>query len=195
MNVFIVYCHPSRTSFTYLVRKEFVRGLEEAGHKVTVSDLYEMNFQTDITEDEYLRETYYKYNTPVSKDVEIEQQKIQNADAVVFIYPVFWTEAPAKLVGWFDRVWTTGFAYTPEPTMKTLDKVLFIAAAGKSSEMLMETEEGKAMKIVMLNDRIRDRAKQKELVFLDNVTHYNEEVRDKKVKEHLNQVYRMGLNF
>lgn len=37
-----------------------------------------------------------------SKGALIEQEKIQNSDAIVFIYPIFWTEAPAKLVGWFD---------------------------------------------------------------------------------------------
>ena len=31
------------------------------------------------------------------------------ADALVLVYPVFWTEAPAKLVGWFDRVWSYDF--------------------------------------------------------------------------------------
>ena len=36
-----------------------------------------------------------------------------------FIYPVFWTEAPAKLVGWFDRVWSYGLAYG-EKTMNML---------------------------------------------------------------------------
>lgn len=81
-------------------------------------------------EEEYLRETYYRADGIKSKDVLIEQEKIQNSDAIVFIYPVFWTEAPAKLVGWFDRIWTTGFAYNPNPTMKVLEKALFIVCAG-----------------------------------------------------------------
>lgn len=76
-----------------------------------------------------------------SKDVLLEQEKIQNSDAIVFIYPVFWTEAPAKLVGWFDRVWTTGFAYNPNPAMKVLEKALFIVCAGKSIQALIETGE------------------------------------------------------
>ncbi len=31
----------------------------------------------------------------------LEQEKINNADCLIFIYPVFWSEALAKLVGWF----------------------------------------------------------------------------------------------
>ncbi len=32
MKVFIVYCHPSKNSFTYEVKEAFIKGLESAGH-------------------------------------------------------------------------------------------------------------------------------------------------------------------
>lgn len=195
MNVFVVYCHPSKKSFTYEVYDNFLSGLKEAGHEIITSDLYEMNFRTDISEEEYLKETFYKADVPVAEDVRVEQEKIQTSDAIVFIYPVFWTEAPAKLVGWFDRVWTTGFAYNPEPQMKILEKVLVIACAGKSMQTLNETGESIAMETVMLGDRIRNRAKKKEMVILDNVTHWDEELRENIVPKHLSEAYRMGVDF
>lgn len=195
MNVFVVYCHPSKKSFTYEVYDNFLSGLKEAGHEIITSDLYEMNFRTDISEEEYLKETFYKADVPVAEDVRVEQKKIQTSDAIVFIYPVFWTEAPAKLVGWFDRVWTTGFAYNPEPQMKILEKVLVIACAGKSMQTLNETGESIAMETVMLGDRIRNRAKKKEMVILDNVTHWDEELRENTVPKHLSEAYSMGVNF
>mgnify|MGYP001046626175 CR=1 FL=1 len=37
MQVFIVYAHPSEDSFTKNVLDEFVRGLDEKGHKYTIS--------------------------------------------------------------------------------------------------------------------------------------------------------------
>ena len=84
-----------------------------------------MGFKTDMTEEEYLRDAYYKTSPAVAEDVLAEQEKINSSDAIVFIYPVFWSEAPAKLVGWFDRVWYYGFAYG-EKTMKVLDKALIL---------------------------------------------------------------------
>lgn len=101
MKIFVVFCHPSHNSFTYNVYENFVNGLKSSGHEVIVSDLYKMNFNAEISEEEYLKETFYKADIPVAEDVRIEQEKIQTSDAIVFIYPVFWTEAPAKLVGWF----------------------------------------------------------------------------------------------
>lgn len=195
MKVFVVFCHPSESSFTYEVYDNFVKGLKEAGHEVVISDLYKMNFTTDISEEEYLRETFYRADLPVSEDVRIEQEKVQSSDAVVFIYPVFWTEAPAKLVGWFDRVWTTGFAYSPNPSMNVLDKALVIACAGKSMESLVETGEKEAMEKVMLGDRIRNRARQKEMVIFDNITRYNDELREEMMPKHLSEAYRLGREF
>jgi len=111
MQVHIVYCHPSEDSLTAEVRDAFIRGLVDSGKSYTLSDLYKQGFQTDMTEQEYLRDAYYNNEPSLSEDVLVEQGRINDADALVFIYPVFWTEAPAKLVGWFDRVWSFGFAY------------------------------------------------------------------------------------
>ena len=195
MKVFIVYCHPSPESFTHEVLLRFCEGLADAGHEAVISDLYAMDFRTDMTEAEYLRETYYRSELPLPEDVVAEQHKLQDSDAIVFIYPVFWTEAPAKLVGWFDRVWTTGFAYSPDPAIKTLDKALCIACAGKTLESLDETGERHAMETVMLGDRIRDRAKEKRMVILDRITHWDEDMRDAAAREHYLTAYRLGREF
>ncbi|GLB29914.1 flavodoxin family protein [Lacrimispora amygdalina] len=195
MRVFVVYCHPSKKSFTHDIKQEFLKGLNDSNHEFIVSDLYEMNFNEVISENEYEREAYYKTEIPVADDVIEEQRKIQESDAIVFIYPVFWTEAPAKLVGWFDRIWTSGFAYNPNPKMKILKKALFIVSAGKTMESLEETGESSAMRIVMLGDRIRDRAIEKEMIIFDGTTHWDEEQRKERMAEHLNTAYKLGLNF
>ena len=69
MRVFIVYCHPSRSSFTYQVKETFVEGLKVSGNDILISDLYDMDFQTDMSEAEYLRETYYRKEDAVPSDV------------------------------------------------------------------------------------------------------------------------------
>ena len=194
MRLHIIYCHPSKTSFTYEVLQSFIRGLDDAGHTFTLSDLYEMDFRTDLTEDEYLRETHYRADLPVPDDIRSEQEKIEAADALAFIYPVFWTDAPAKLVGWFDRVWTCGYAYA-DCTMKTLEKALFIACTGKTLASLEETGNKLAMETVMLGDRINQRAKEKQMVFLDGISHYDEELLQRMKPKHLETAYRSGLEF
>ncbi|MDK2966045.1 NAD(P)H-dependent oxidoreductase [Lacrimispora sp.] len=195
MRVFVVYCHPSKKSFTYEMMQEFLKGLNNANHEFIVSDLYEMNFNAEMSENEYEREAYYRTDIPVAEDVMEEQRKIQESDAIVFIYPVFWTEAPAKLVGWFDRIWTSGFAYNPNPQIKILKKALFMISAGKTMESLEETGESNAMRIVMLGDRIRNRALKKEMIIFDGTTHWDEAQRKERIDGHLKNAYKLGLNF
>jgi len=43
MKIFVVYCHPSRDSFTYIAKEEFLKGLKE--HLKTVYDIG-FNFQS-----------------------------------------------------------------------------------------------------------------------------------------------------
>ena len=50
MKVFIVYAHPSEDSLTHHIRNSFIAGLESAGHSWIMSDLYKMNFRTDMDE-------------------------------------------------------------------------------------------------------------------------------------------------
>ena len=191
MNVFIVYAHPSEDSFTRHVKDNFIKGLETAGHTYVLSDLYKMNFVTDMSEDEYLREANYRGDLPLSDDVLAEQSKINSSDAIVFIYPVFWTEAPAKLVGWFNRVWTYGFAYG-DRSMKVLEKGLVICVAGRSLQHLKEYGHYDSMKTVMLGDRMFDRVKEKDFIVLDSTTKFHMKNRLANWDRHLATAFEAG---
>ena len=193
MRVFIVYCHPSEDSFTKNMCDAFIRGITDSGNEYIISDLYKMGFQTDMTEEEYLRDANYRNTPDVADDVIDEQNKINSSDAIVFIYPVFWTEAPAKLVGWFDRVWTYGFAYG-EKTMKELDKAVILCSAGNPIERLEESGLLDSMKKVMLGDRLFGRAKQTGFVVFDNTSRENE-LREKNWDMNIQKAYEMGKGF
>ena len=170
MKAFIVYCHPSEDSFTRNVRDSFIKGIVESGNEYEISDLYKMNFKTDMSEQEYLRDSNYRTEPEVAADVLAEQKKINSSDAIVFIYPVFWTEAPAKLVGWFDRVWSHGFAYGKKRSMKVLDKALFLVTAGNTMERLKSFGLLDSMKKVMIGDRFFDRAKASDFVIFPGMS-------------------------
>ena len=192
MKVFIVYCHPSEDSFTRHMRDAFIKGVTDAGHEYILSDLYKMGFKTDMSEEEYLRDAYYRNTPDPAADVLAEQAKVNASDAIVFIYPVFWTEAPAKLVGWFDRVWTYGFAYG-EKTMKTLEKGLVLCSAGDPLERLESFGLLDSMKKVMLGDRLFNRVKEADFIVFDN-TSREFGLREENWDQNLEKVYEIGKN-
>lgn len=195
MKIFVVYCHPCEDSFTAEVRKAFLKGLTEAGHSFEVSDLYAMKFDPVFSESEYEREAFYRADLSVPSDILEEQQRINNADVIVFIYPVFWTECPALLTGWFQRVWTYGFAYGSDPSMKQLEKALFLVTMGGSMKDSVRIEQIEAMKTVMIGDRIHDRAKSAEMVVFDEMTrgYGNDKNRAERAKCFIEQAYKIGL--
>ena len=194
MKVLVVYCHPSENSFTDKVKKSFVKGLEDAGHTYIISDLYAEKFNPIMSEEEYLREGFYHLDAPVSPDVIREQERINWSDIIVFIYPDFWTASPAMLEGWFQRVWTYGFAYGDYPEMKKLEKAIFFITMGGSLEDEIRIKQLEAMKTVMLGDRIKDRAKSCEVYVFDRMTrgYGNDENRSERIGKFTKDAYEIA---
>src|SRR5574344_540879 len=190
MRAFIIYCHPSEDSFTRNVRDRFIKGIVDSGNTYILSDLYKMNFKTDMSEKEYLRDSHYEDTTDIADDVIEEQNKINESDALVFIYPVFWTEAPAKLVGWFDRVWTYGFAYG-QKRLKMLEKGIILCTAGNTKDKLDKFGLLASMKKVMLGDRLFNRVKRTDFVVLDRMTRASN-AREANWKKYLEVAYEKG---
>jgi NAD(P)H dehydrogenase (quinone) len=194
MKVLIIYCHPSKNSFTYEVKEAFIKGLESAGHSYEISDLYADGFNPVLSEKEYIREGFYNLDSLVAEDVLFEQKKINEADAIVFIYPDFWTSSPAMLEGWFQRVWTYGFAYGDTPSMKCLEKALFLITMGGSLKDKVRRDQLDAMKTVMVGDRIRNRAKTCEVYAFDEMTrgYGNKAYRDENAGKYLREVFEIA---
>ena len=159
MHVYVVFAHPSRESFTRQVLDAFSRGLTDAGHTVEIGDLYAMGFEADMDLAQYKRETGGDPAEPVPEDVRAEQEKLQRADGLAFVYPVWWSDCPAKLKGWFDRVWTYGYAYVYDEgehltSRISIRKALVVCPAGHTVEHLEEIGKAESMRRIMVQDRL-----------------------------------------
>ena len=159
MHIYIIYAHPAEKSFNREVLNEFSRGLKDAGHTFEIGDLHAMKFQPLLDADQYRREVDLDPEVPVPADVKTEQDKIDRADALVFIYPVWWSDVPAIMKGWFDRVFSYGYAYFNDSDEERLTKihlkeVLVICSAGHTVEHLEETGIAQAMRKIMIDDRL-----------------------------------------
>jgi NAD(P)H dehydrogenase (quinone) len=160
MHVYILYAHPAERSFCRSILEEFTCGLREAGHTYEVGDLYSAGFPSELDAPQYAREVGRDPEAPVPADVRAEQEKMDRAQGLAFIYPVWWSECPAKLKGWFDRVWTYGYAYYygPDEERRTridIDKALVLCSAGHTAQHLEELGIAEAMRRIMLDDRLR----------------------------------------
>lgn len=107
MNHLIVYAHPSSDSFSnkiLTISKEFS---VEKEYKTEVRDLYSIGFNPVLKNSDL--KGMHGGETP--EEIKREQNYIQWADLITFIYPVWWTGMPAILKGYIDRVFSYGIAY------------------------------------------------------------------------------------
>ena len=104
-----VFAHPWPHSFTGSILHSAVRGLQAAGHSVEIADLYAEGFDPVLRHADYAQFEH----KPMPEDVRREQARVDRSDALMFVFPVWWWSFPAMLKGWFDRVFTRGFAYLP----------------------------------------------------------------------------------
>ncbi|WP_433707902.1 NAD(P)H-dependent oxidoreductase [Paenibacillus illinoisensis] len=107
MKHLIVYAHPHADSFNRAILNTAVEALEAQGHEVVVRDLYALEFQPVLS----AADTASMRAGQNPQDIVTEQKFITDADAITFIYPIWWTGLPAILKGYVDRVFAYGFAY------------------------------------------------------------------------------------
>jgi len=171
MKIQIIYCHPSKKSYTFEILEQLKSNLEKEELEYEISDLYSMNFKTDMTEEEYEREGFANIDLPIPNDVKEEHKKLKKADCLIFVYPVWWSDCPSKLKGWFDRVYSVGYAYGNNNSnqmdkMEILKYGLVICTAGHPNDFLQEIGIAESMRNVMIDDRLGSRFKNKEMIIL-----------------------------
>jgi NAD(P)H dehydrogenase (quinone) len=137
------------------------------------------------------------------KDVLEQQEKVANADALVYIFPLIWNNFPAILLGWMQRVLAYGFAYelTPEgwngdpagrlPLLKH-KKALMINTTFFTEKELKKRGFHDAMEKIMVEWSLKyPGIKDVKHIYFYAPLAVGEKVR----KEYLHNAYRLGKEF
>jgi NAD(P)H dehydrogenase (quinone) len=110
MEVLVVCAHPDSGSYTHAITAAAVRGFERAGHETTKLDLYALGFAPAMSADE---RAAYHGPEPLIDPLTIEHAAlVQRARVLTFVYPTWWSNPPAILKGWLERVFVPGVAFT-----------------------------------------------------------------------------------
>lgn len=109
MLVVLVVTHPSTDSYCHALGARAAAGLRAAGHEVTVVDLYADGFAVAMSAPERLA---YHGDEPILDPLVAEHAAlVQQAQALVFVYPTWWSGLPAMLKGWLERVMVPGVGF------------------------------------------------------------------------------------
>ncbi len=109
MLALIVVAHPSTDSYCHALAARAEAGLIAAGHEVVVLDLYAKGVRVAMSKEE--REAYHSESPIIDPVIAEHAALVQRAEAMVFVYPTWWSGLPAILKGWLERVMVPGVGF------------------------------------------------------------------------------------
>ena len=135
MHILAVMAHPAGPSLTRSVASAVLDAGTAHGHTVELVDLVAEGFDPVFGPADHAA---FTAAGPTPPDVRREQQRIDRADHLILVHPVYWWSMPAVLKGWIDRVFVSGWAFEEEAggdIVKKLGRlnVHLIALAGASA--------------------------------------------------------------
>lgn len=122
MHALIVLSHPNPQSFSHRIAEQVAQGvaMNDSGHTAEIVDLAAEGFDPRFTRNDV--DVSNKEALPAD-DVIAEQKRVDRADALVLVYPVYWWSMPGLLKGWIDRVLTNGWAYDYGADLRVVKKL------------------------------------------------------------------------
>lgn len=108
MRILVLYAHPNPDSFVAALHRTAVAALARAGHEVDDCDLYAEGFDPVLSREERLAYLDVPDNR---KPVETYVQRLERAQGLVLVHPVWNFGYPAILKGFLDRVFLPGVSF------------------------------------------------------------------------------------
>ena len=148
MRTLVVYVHPVEGSYTSSVRDAIIQHLPSQHHEVRLRDLYAENFDPFLSATERaLHHTPPTTRPELARDVE----DLRWCEAIVFVYPTWWSGLPAMLKGWIDRTWMNEVAWslpvganTIRPRLTNIRRLVAVTTHGSSKVVnALQGEPGK----------------------------------------------------
>lgn len=111
MHALVLFTHPESTSLTAALAEQVSERLNQQGWTSEIADIASEGFDPRQTTEDL--NVVRGIGTP-PEDVLREQERVERADAVVLVHPVYWWGMPGLMKGWFDRVLSFGWAFGGE---------------------------------------------------------------------------------
>ena len=122
MHTLIVVSHPLENSLTHSVANAIAEEIAGAGPQNTleIADLTREGFNPTFNAADMAA---FQLTAPVPEDVAAEQARLDAADALVLVFPIYWWTMPGLLKGWIDRVFSNGWAYEESAEGRVIKKL------------------------------------------------------------------------
>ena len=128
--VLIINGHPVKNSFNASLAEAYKKGASAGGAFIDEIIIADLKFDPNLP-------LGYSRNTILEEDLIKAQEKINWADHIVFVHPLWWGSVPAIMKGFLDRVLLPGFAFKSRPNSLWWDKLL----KGKTARIISTMDQ------------------------------------------------------
>jgi len=128
--ILIINGHPNKDSFNFGIAAAYRKGAESSGVEIQEIVIAELDFNPNLA-------FGYQKRTELEPDLLKAWEKIQWADHLVWIHPVWWGGLPAITKGFIDRLFLPGFAFQYREKSSFWDKLL----KGKTAHIITTLDQ------------------------------------------------------
>ncbi len=129
-NIVVINGHPSADSLNAAIAKSYIKGAIKSGAKVEEIEIGKLAFNPNLN-------GAYTTNQTWEPDLVDAWEKIENADHLVWVHPVWWGGLPAIMKGFIDRLFLPGKAFKYRENSIWWDKLL----KGKSAFIMTTSDQ------------------------------------------------------
>ena len=125
--ILVIQTHPDAESYCQALGEAYIAGAASSEANIEVINIRELDFNPNL-------EFGYRKRTELEPDLLEAWEKIQRAEHIVLIHPLWWGSIPAMAKGFFDRLFLPGWAFEKkEGSLVKWDKLL----KGKSARIIV----------------------------------------------------------
>jgi NAD(P)H dehydrogenase (quinone) len=129
-NILIINGHPNPNSFNNSIAAAYAKGAVEQGANVEIVAIHSLNFDSNLAHG-------YQERMELEPDLKEAWDKIQKAEHLVWVHPVWWGGLPAKMKGFIDRLFLPGMAFKFRSDSIWWDKLL----SGKTARIIYTSDQ------------------------------------------------------
>lgn len=123
--ILIVNGHPNQDSLIFALADAYKKGASQANAIIKEIVIRDLQFNPNL-------QFGYQKRTELEPDLLDAWEKIQWAEHLVFVFPIWWGGMPAVMKGFFDRLFLPGFAFAYRENSVWWDKLL----TGKTAHII-----------------------------------------------------------
>jgi NAD(P)H dehydrogenase (quinone) len=123
--ILIINGHPNKDSLNFALADAYKNGVAQTDAEIQEIVIRDLQFNPNL-------QFGYQKRTELEQDLLAAWEKINWAEHIVIIFPIWWGGMPAMMKGFFDRLFLPGFAFAYRENSVWWDKLL----TGKSAHII-----------------------------------------------------------